>query len=234
VSPYAGDRSVEDPELHRCYICDNPYTACTHAGIMARVAATAAPPVDTERILMARASAQTARGTARRAHPGVSQDQVPNVPSTPPQTPGEGAQTVANDGAPDTAPAAAEIEPGDQVLQLSPIARDGGAQMTGTDPITIPAGDPQEYRDVLGDPPEGKTDARTDPQRPRHKGLQGVLVAEEWQWANTGAWTTDPKNSRMVLLTRDVHKVIYVDHQVDPVYRLVARRGTPFPRPRKA
>lgn len=187
---------------------------------------------------MARAKAQTARTVpprvTRDAMPGVSQNQGA-------QTPADGGQTtvdppitsVSEDAkAPITAGEHNVLQGDGEVIQLSPIMTDTGAQTTAHAPVTIPAGDPTQYRDVLDDPPEGKVDARTDPQRPRHAGVQGVLVSREEQWGQTGAWTSDPSNSRMVILTRDVHKVEYAWSNSQPTYKLFRRRFSRMPKPR--
>lgn len=189
---------------------------------------------------MARAQAQTPARTVpprvtRDAAPGVSQDQGT-------QTPGDGGQTTADppitsvseeSKAPITAGEHNVLQGDGDVIQLSPIMTDTGAQTTMSDPVTIPVGDPSQYRDVIDEPiPEGKVDARTDPQRPRHGGLQGVLVSREEQWAQTGAWTSDPSNSRMVILTRDVHKVEYAWSNSQPTYKLFRRRFSRMPKPR--
>lgn len=229
-----------DPELNRCFICDHPDTACTHAGIRARLAA-ATPHMDAERTLMARGrTTPTSRTTSRGATPGVSPVQAPTIPPMPPeaaQTPAEGAQLP---DAPSVAPPVVTetVLDGDgyeQVMQLSPITMDSGAQTTATGASAVVArlGEPTQVRDALTDPvPEGKVDAATDPQRPRRNGLQGVLVSRNELWPKTGAWTTDPTNSRRVIFTRDIHRVEYQYHTRTPSYMLVGRRGTTMPKPR--
>lgn len=171
--------------------------------------------------------------------------QAPTAPSPPPdapvqgpaQTPGEGGQVDDGPKLPPTTAASDQLKGGDgvdQTIQLSPIAPEPGAQSVAADEqVTIPAGDPREFRDVLPDGvPEGKIDAATDPQRPCRGGLQGVLVNRNDQWAATGAWTSDPTNKRLVIFTRDVHRVEYPWSSRAPSYMLVGRRGTRMPRPR--
>jgi hypothetical protein len=237
VSPYAGYRPLGQPE-NECLICNSSDTSCTHATWTTQLAK--GSPVNTERTLMARARAQTARTAAssisRGAKPGVSEVQAQTIPEAPPQAPAEGAQSP--DPGPVVPPPVAKTEQvldGDGVLQLSPIQPDVGAQTVATDPTTymVPAGDPDTFRDVLTEPvPEGKIDAATDPQRPRRDGLQGVLVSRNDLWPQTGAWMTDPTNARRVILTRDVHRVEYPWSTRNPSYMLVGRRGTVLPRPR--
>jgi hypothetical protein len=242
VSPHA-DLRVLGQEENRCWICESADTACTHSTYTSQLPK--APHVPTERIVMARATAQSARTAAktprREAEPGVSPTQAVAVPEPAPQVPAEGAQvpvTSASDvPPPKTTETVLDGDGFEQQIQLSPITPDTGAQTTASDPtqFVIPAGDPTEYRDVLTEPvPEGKINAATDPQRPRRDGLQGVLVSRNDQWPQTGAWMTDPTNARRVIFTRDIHRAEYAYHTKTPAYMLVGRRGTRMPRPRTA
>lgn len=174
--------------------------------------------------------------------------QAPTAPSPPPdapvqgpaQTPGEGGQVDDGPKLPPTTAASDQLKGGDgvdQTIQLSPIAPEPGTQTTAAadEQVTIPAGDPQQYQDVLPDgTPEGKIDAASDPQRPCRGGLQGVLVNRNDQWPQTGAWMTDPTNKRLAIFVRDVHRVEYSWSSRTPSYMLVGRRGTRMPRPRSS